>query len=300
MMKNEEVELFIRNALATQRYGAFKVEGLNDESAAYLIETNEWLGFAIPNINKKEINEDFSNCNINNKILNINGRVDNYLVLSCVDKTVKYNFGTLAMDFIREENRQLVISNPFEWWKEWRELLGNAISNKIVYDIIAEMLVLNHLYKQESKVKWNAISRGTHDIETASVDYEVKSTIKRYGYQATISSQFQLENNNELKLIFVRLEKSQEGYSINDLSKELILNGYIENLLEKELKTVGLEKGRSARNDKYRVLESKEYIVDDNFPMITPNSFVGGKIPANIENIVYTINLSSLQSKSFL
>ena len=88
-MKNEEVELFIRNALATQRYGAFKVEGLNDESAAYLIETNEWLGFAIPNINKKEINEDFSNCNINNKILNINGRVDNYLVLSCVDKTVK-------------------------------------------------------------------------------------------------------------------------------------------------------------------------------------------------------------------
>ena len=48
------------------------------------------------------------------------------------------------------------------------------------------------------------------------------------------------------------------------------------------------------------MLESKEYTVNEKFPMITPNSFVGGKIPANIEEIVYTINLSSLQSKRFL
>lgn len=299
-MKNEEIELFIKNALAAKRYGAFKVEGLNDGSVAYLIKTVQWFGLAVPNVNKKEINEEFSNCSIKNKILTIDGIDGNYLILSCIDKQVERSFGTLAYDFIREENRQLVVNDPIEWWKEWRKLVGNVILNKRVYDIIAEMLVLNHLYDKEKAVKWNAISRGTHDIETKTVDYEVKSTIKRYGYQVTISSQFQLENNGELKLIFIRLEEAQVGYSINDLVKKLVLKGYSENQIEKELKTIGLEKGRSVRNDKYKVLESKEYTVDEKFPMITPNSFVGGKIPANIEEIVYTINLSSLQSKRFL
>ena len=52
-MKNEEIELFIKNVLAAKRYGAFKVEGLNDDSVAYLIKTAQWFGLAVPNVNKK-------------------------------------------------------------------------------------------------------------------------------------------------------------------------------------------------------------------------------------------------------
>lgn len=294
------IETSIKNYFASQHKGGSIIDGLSDECRAYAIRNSEWYGVAIKNINNIEISEEFSSCAIKNKYISVGNKADNFLVLFCTDDMIRNKFATLSVDFVCSENRVQILADPFAWWQEWKQLLGNAISNKKVYDIIAEMMTLNELFDKCEKVSWNAISRGTHDVETNRGDYEVKSTIKRFDNTVTISSQFQLDKKKELKLVFYRFEKSQEGLCINDVVNSLVEKGYDPYKLENQLQKIGFEKGKSARKEKYKVLASLQYDVDDNFPLITKDSFKGNKIPDNVEKIVYTISLNGIKNKRFI
>ena len=44
----------------------------------------------------------------------------------------------------------------------------------------------------------------------------------------------------------------------------------------------------------YKVDEVRKYLIDDNFPKITDDTFVDGKIPDNISGLVYTVDLDGL------
>lgn len=294
------IETSIKNYFASKNVGAAIIEGLSDECIAYAIRSSEWYGVALRNINNIEISEEFSSCAIKNKYIGVGDRADNFLVLFCTDDMIRNKFATLSVDFVCSENRTQILADPFEWWQEWKQLLGNVISNKKVYDIIAEMMTLNELIDRCEKISWNAISRGTHDIETNRGDYEVKSTIKRFDNTVTISSQFQLDKKKELKLVFYRFEKSQDGLCINDIVNFLVIKGYDPYELENQLQKIGFEKGKSARKEKYKVLTALQYDVDDGFPLITQKSFKDDKIPDNVEKIVYTINLNGIKSKVFI
>ena len=92
-----------------------------------------------------------------------------------------------------------------------------------------------------------------------------------------------------LKLIFVRLEKSQIGYSINDVIKSLKLKNYDVNSLSR------LEKiGTSSINEKYRILEARLYNIDDKFPKITLNSLKNNELPKGIIKIEYIVDLDDI------
>ena len=80
----------------------------------------------------------------------------------------------------------------------------------------------------------------------------------------------------------------------------LVEKGYDPYKLENQLQKIGFEKGKSARKEKYKVLTSLQYDVDDNFPLITKDSFKGNKIPDNVEKIVYTISLNGIKNKRFI
>ena len=294
------IETSIKNYFASQNNGAAVIVGLPDECLAYAIRQSGWYGVAIKNVNIIEIYEEFSSCSIKSMYLNIGNQSDEYLVLLCTDDTIRNKFASLSVDFVCGENRQQILDDPFEWWQEWKLLLGNAIYNKIVYDVIAEMMTLNELFDKYENVSWNAISRGTHDIETNNCDFEVKSTIKRFDNKVTISSQFQLDKKKDLELVFFRFERSQEGLCINDLVKCLVDKGYDSYLLENQLEKIGFEKGKNIRKEKYKVLSSLQYDVDDDFPLITKDSFKGNKIPDNVEKIVYTISLNGIKNKRFM
>ena len=69
------------------------------------------------------------------------------------------------------------------------------------------------------------------------------------------------------------MEKSSLGLSINDLKTRLVTHGYDETLLESQLSERGHVKGSRIRDVRYKVLETRKYEVDDNFPKITKNSF---------------------------
>ena len=290
----------IRGWFASAEYGAKIIEALPDEYPAIAIRNNEGYGVAIEFNQEKDITEKFANCRIYTEYLIINGVENKYLILSSMLNELRYEFSTVCAQFVdpgeNGDYRKQLLDDPLTWWKQWRELLGNKISNNKSYNVIAEMLVLDKVLKEHPSAQWSAIESGSHDIECDDFCCEVKSTVKRYGATVSISGQHQLqkEKSEELYLYFCRMEKSKSGISINDMAKRLISDGYNENLLEQQLFYMGYEKGASIRDSRYKILEKRKYLVDDKFPKITKESFKNNYIPESVIRIVYSVDLEGL------
>lgn len=288
----------IREYFASTRNGARKIKSLPNEYPAMVIRNNEGYGVAIIFDDKRDISEKFANSRLFSRNLSIDGIEKKYLILSCMLDSLRYEFATVCAQFIEPGidgvDRRNLLSEPLEWWKKWRELMGNTISDKQAYSVIAEMMVLDDLYVNDNTVEWTAANSGSHDIEGREDSYEVKSTVKRYGATITVASQHQLQSLKRLQLYFCRMEQSKSGISINDMKDQLVRDGYDNDKLEQQLYQLGYEKGASIREEKYKVLEKRKYEVDDKFPKITKDSFKGDHIPKSVIQITYTVDLDGL------
>lgn len=289
----------IRECFASTQNGARDLRSLSKESPAMVIRNNDGYGVAIEFNDERDISENFANSRLFTQIIRIENDERKYLILSCTRDSLRYEFATVCAQFVEPGldgiERKNLLDNPLNWWKQWRELMGNTIANREAYSVIAEMMVLDDLYKKDNSVEWAAVMSGSHDIEGDQGSYEVKSTVKRYGASITISSQHQLQSLKRLYLYFCRLEQSKEGVSINDMKNKLVEDGYDKEKIEQQLYHLGYEKGASVREDKYKVLEKRKYEVDDKFPRIVDSSFKGNHIPDLVTQITYTIDLDGLE-----
>ena len=287
----------IRECFAAVERGYRKLESLDEKYPAWMVVVDGGYGIAVP-YQGDVISERFAGCKLYSKHLIFSEQEQNCLILICYHPRLRYEFASVCAQFANPGEsgieRQRLCSKPLYWWKNWKELLGNKISEKKPHSVIGEMLALLESYRLDTNASWKSIEAGSHDIETNDKSIEVKSTINRYGTSVTISSQFQLKAVNQLYLWFYRFEKSKEGVSINDVKHELIQAGYSEDLIERQLNAYGYEYGSSARDEKYAVLENRKYLVDGNFPKITNRSFHNNKIPEHITHIVYTIDLDGI------
>lgn len=288
----------IREYFASTKRGVREIENVPKQFPALVIRMNGEYGVAVPFDKEIDIYEKFANARLYSKEIYIDGIIRKYLILSCFIENVRNEFATLCVQFIQPgengEDRSRLLKNPIEWWKHWKELLGNFIYDKKAYNIIAEMLVLEHLYKMNKNVEWSASNSGSHDIESDNESFEVKSTIKRYGSIITITGQHQLFSKKELYLYFCRFEESNIGLSVNDMKIKLINLGYDEAKLEMQLLKQGYELGSSIRDIKYKVLEKRKYFVGDNFPKITKDSFKEGMFPKSVVQITYSLDLGGI------
>ena len=289
----------IREYFASTQNGAREIKTLPKEYSAMVIRDNEGYGVAIEFDDIRDISEKFANSRLFSRTLAIGGIEKKYLILSCMLDSLRYEFATVCAQFVEPGidgmDRKNLMSEPLEWWKKWRELMGNTISNKEAYSVIAEMMVLDDLYTQDNTVEWTAVNSGSHDIEGNESSYEVKSTVKRYGATITISGQHQLQSLKRLQLYFCRLEQSRTGISINDMKDRLVADGYDKDKIEQQLYQLGYERGASIREEKYKVLEKRKYEVDDTFPKITKASFKDDHIPESITQITYGANFSDIK-----
>jgi hypothetical protein len=289
----------IRDAFASmQSYGAMPVKGLDDEYMAYIVRIPDGYGVAIPVDNKMEIAENFNSCKFRTGLLSIGGVPSNYLMLISAFEEYRYEFASLCTELLNPgengKDRKALLDNPLNWWKRWKELVGNGIKERAVYSVIAEMYVLEHKLKSDPSAEWTATRMGSRDIECNGESGEVKSTCKRYGAEINISGQHQLEHKKPLYLYFIRMEVSLEGISVNDMKKRLVNAGYDSGKLEIELQHQGFERGASIRDRKYRILEKRKYVVDESFPYITKESFKNNQLPSGITHIVYTVDLDAV------
>lgn len=260
----------------------------------YVIKDNGWYGIGIDiDLDKMEYFEKFENVRLITKIKNFSKENHKLLELITNRADLIEKFSLVCFDFINKFDNEKVNENIIEkankWWEEWKKLLGNVLKSERDYDFLGELLALNYVLNEDTNATYSNLA--SHDIELPQYSIEVKTTTEKYNAEIHVNSQYQLENNTDmpLKLIFVRLEKSQIGYSINDVIKSLKLKNYDVNSLSR------LEKiGTSSINEKYRILEARLYNIDDKFPKITLNSLKNNELPKGIIKIEYIVDLDDI------
>lgn len=226
----------------------------------------------------------------------------NVLILSCNNFNLMSTFLNIVYDFINIDNRSGILRNPYIWFENWKEIIGNYKKDLMVYDIIGELKCFILLHSKYGKVAWSAIHMGTHDLESNGMAFEVKTTVNKTINQITISSSQQLscDNSNELYLLFVKVEKSENGYSIDDLMNEIKSLGVDTLQMEEYLNERGYSEGKKERYCKYIVRNIFKYFIDDTFPKITEKQFKYEKIPDGIVSINYVVDLSNINYEDIL
>lgn len=260
----------------------------------YVVKDNGWYGIGIDiDLDNTEYFEKFENVILITKIKNFSKENHKLLELITNRADLIEEFSLVCFDFINKFENEKVNENIIEkankWWEEWKKLLGNVLKSERDYDFLGELLALNYVLNEDTNATYSNLA--SHDIELPQYSIEVKTTTEKYNAEIHVNSQYQLENNTDmpLKLIFVRLEKSQIGYSINDVIKSLKLKNYDVNSLSR------LEKiGTSSINEKYRILEARLYNIDDKFPKITLNSLKNNELPKGIIKIEYIVDLDDI------
>jgi len=285
---------------------AMMIEGLPKEYPAWTLKQHDWYGVAVKMEKCVDFSGRFSSARIwTNNGATIEGVTANLLLLTCSDVELRDEFAVICSQFVEPSldgsARKRLINDPAEWWSNWKSLIGNTQSDQEVYSKIGELIVVEKLLQAGKHPVWSGIESATHDVELDDRSYEIKSTIKRYGYEVEINSIYQMRKDGEtLDLVFFRFERSQLGRSLDDLVDSIVSLGYSKDKLEKTLFNAGLEKGCVARSVRYKLLEMKVYPVDERFPALTLASFVGGQLPANVTKVKYSVDLSGVVSRTTL
>jgi Putative PD-(D/E)XK family member, (DUF4420) len=289
----------IRTHFASTLNGnAISILSIHADFPAWVVRFDDRYGVAIEIKTDVKISERFSNVRFFSDELSINGEKKNLLLLTSSLENLRNEFANVCALFVEPgivgEERNNIISEPHNWWLKWKELLGNRNYEKAVYSVLGELVVYQYLKMLNIEPKWTGPKSGSVDFESKYSNYEVKSTINKYESVISISSQFQLKTNKDLYLIFCRFEEANYGISINSVVDKLISLGEDKGELNKYLYNLGIEEYSLDRTKTYKVLEIRKYRVDNEFPIITANSFKDSKIPDNILHFIYKVDLAGI------
>jgi hypothetical protein len=275
-----------------------KIEGLPTEYPAYVFKFNNEYGVCIPFENTTDFSENFNNSRIRTLDVHFEGTNQRVLFFSSKSFNLREQFAVISTYFVDPGidgfSRKQLIKDPEKWVMSWIDLLGNAKKNKKYYSVLGELYALNRLFSIDKMIIWTGAAAGTHDLESSLSCFEVKSTILKYDTYVTISSQNQLYSDKQIFLVFVRLEKSPYGVSINSVVKEIIDKGYDSKNLEVGLSKHGLYFTKRQRNEKFNVLECRIFKIDDEFPKMDLNNLINIVNKEHIIKITYTIDLTGL------
>ena len=285
-------------------FGSWKIDGLPDRYPAWVIRIDSGIGVAFQIPKQMEIDESFSDISIQCRYLSIADMPPHfYLTLLCDRDSNDYyeKYSLICENFVRSTDgteREAIIRDPFAWWFEWSDLIGNVNMVKEPYSVIAEMLSLEHLLIMGETVSWEGPWGGTVDLRGSTFDCEVKSSSRRYSDEIELASELQLKKGDlPLHLYYCVFEKSDSGISVDSIAKHLVRLGFNENVMEEGLARVGLSRGKASRFEKFHLLKFWDFLVDDDFPRIVPESFIGGSLPVGIKRIKYTVDLHSVPHK---
>lgn len=291
----------IRQAFANLDDGKYLQIRVSEGMDVWVYRIKTRFGVSVDIEHDVVVSERFATARIYTHDENILGITHHFLVLENTEESLRNEFAAICAQFAdpgeRGAQRKQLLDDPAGWWSRWKKLLGNSVREKTTHALLGELLVYSRLLDAGRKVVWKGPQHHSHDLECDDVDYEVKSTIARYGTAITVSGQFQLEpvEGKSLNVAFCRFEEaSSKGYSIDGIVGSLESQGADRTELESKLSGIGFEAGCSARRQGYVLHEGiRIYEVDDSFPKITSESFVGEKIPDGIIQLTYQVDLSS-------
>lgn len=299
----------IRNNWATDISGYAQIIPATKYSdyPAWTVKILSSYGVAIPYDGEEDINESFANARIySDYIVFDDHSVKKALILSTSAEGIETTFSALCCELIEPgangEKRSQILSAPLEWWKSWKEMLGNRNIDPRIYDVLGELCVLKTLLASGEDANWNGPDGASYDIETALGFIEVKSTVVKDKREVTISNPTQLDSPEKpLSLVLCQFEPTiLNGVSIDSVLEEFASMGYSTAVLNTKLSKMGFDPGMSSRKKPFILHDMLKYTVDFDFPRITPASFVGGVMPAGITKFTYTVDLSGMTPESMM
>lgn len=307
-MKTMSLKNAILNNWKTDIVGfAHSISELDSQYPGWTVKFSDSYGVAIPYSGNENINEFFSNAHIkNDTLVESDGSEQRAIVLVADFSVAQGPFSTLCEELLSPgengKNRSLISQSPVAWWQEWKELLGNRNIDEKVYDTLGELCVLRYLSSIGEEANWDGPNSSTYDIEIENGFVEVKSTTSRSKREVTINNQFQLDPpGKKLDLVLCQFEHSvKNGVSIDQVVENLIDMGISRDYLNSRLAKKGLEEGMSARKRTFILHDMLRYRITEEFPRITPASFIGGIMPPGITKITYTVSLDGLEAESLI
>ena len=291
----------IRNYFSSLNEGKIvPLKSFDTKYSSWAIKLNNSFGVAFTIDSKYVINEKFSNVRYHTNTFEIDGITTHLLMLTSSSKELRYEFASLCAMFLdpgaEGAERKQILNDPIKWWENFKELMGNKTYEKEVHSILGELVTFYYLYSRNNKLEWNGPNGATVDIEDSQSSHEVKSTLLRYDSVVEISSQYQLSNKNQF-LYFCRFEKSPNGISVNQVSQMIVSLGYSKTKLEEMLIKMGFEENSLIRAEKYKLLEMRKYIADNNFPVLIIDDIFDQRFIDHVVQVKYKLDLKGFPSK---
>lgn len=269
---------------------------MKDGLDAWGIVLDGKFGVAIPNSNEVVVDEGFSEVEFVSQTMIIEEEQIAVLMLMSENPLLMEPFSFLCAEFVRCERRDEITQNPLVWWQQWKSLVGNKNVDEMVHDTLGELVALYYLASHGEAAEWNGPLGATYDIDCGGKYVEVKSTKSRNKKEITLNNEFQLQPpvGSNLKIAFCQFEDANVGISINKMVDLLANIGYDKTDLNKKLRGKGLRENKSDRNKCYMLHMLTFYNVDDAFPAIRSESFVGGAKPVGVQSYTYTVSLDGV------
>ncbi|MBN8193391.1 PD-(D/E)XK motif protein [Bacillus sp. NTK074B] len=290
---------------------ASKIEGYEEDFSSWVIKYKNNYAVGIMIDEKIKINESFANVSFYTDWFRVNDTNKHLLVLSSSDESLRNEFAGICALFLETplngSKREELMKNPIRWWKDWKNLIGNKSVEKNVHGVIGELVILYYLKKCVMKninaENWTGPEGKSIDIRTESKNYEVKSSLIKYNNIVTISGQYQLNYDNHLSLMVVKLEDpgvetlGSDIVSIESLIKNLKGLGVEQSVLNAKVSKLGIKENSLDRKKQFRVLKVIEYPVKDDFPLIDMNNLDGIANKDRILQVTYKVDLSGLENE---
>lgn len=260
------------------------------------------FGVAVPFGNRDKVFEKFASVWVESQTLT-NVSEGPVLTLSSFDSSQA--FASLCAEFVSPgvdgHSRCDLIGNPASWWREWKGLLGNKNVDRRVFDVLGELVCLDALSSMGLDPIWAGPTGASCDIDCGAKRFEVKSTLSRGSKNVEVHGLFQLAAEGvEKYLILVQFEPTVAGLSIDGLVDVLNAHGFSKVELNNALLELGYPLGASDRCKCYSLRGMTRYLIDEAFPHISADSFVGGGLPLGVTGINYGIALDDIPGESLI
>lgn len=271
------------------------------EDEVYLNRSIRGYAIAIPFDDERDFDESFVGITLSTNILNYNGKSIKVLYLNMNETGDLMKFSYIGSEFIDINNRRSLLLNPYSWVDSWKDMFGDSKKKYMITDVLAELVALKYIYEQDKTAKWLGPKSGTHDIVCDGYVVEVKSTIHKTNSYVSINSRFQIDPENNEKILFVRLEPKPYANSIDSLVNDLMVLGYDKSELEHSLKEIGYRNGNRTRKITYNILSMKLFdATEDSFPVIKLDKLNDMCKSKNIIDYKLTLDLSTIPGKTIL
>ena len=198
-----------------------------------------------------------------------------------------------------------VINKNQSFWKHLRQ--PNILSFEEEIGLFAELNTLLDLLKLLPATmavdSWKGQERYKYDFDFPKISIETKGTLKTE-HEHVINGLEQLSKRSDATLLLVssKLTHTTKSYGHNLTNLVNQINAEIQDNFEAlEMFTTKLHmtKFNNEHTDHYSffIVNTKAFIVDENFPIINHNSFVN-PLTRHIKKVNYTINLEELSGIS--